>query len=228
MTGSRPQWYNGMLLLSSFFCCRLLWGTYQSVRVYQDVWAGLHYTSPSFALTSSATSVPSGDDPSSLWPPSTVFEPLGESDEIMRYAHAPRWDGTRAMYVPSWLAMVYLGSNIVLNTLNFYWFGKMIETVQSRFREPQDVRKRRWKGGVGERTAEPGPVLDAGAEAEREEEGVMMEGLVDSSAVIDSVLNVEAINGTIGGLVGSDKKSVTVAATSGVEVEEKTVRKRVA
>jgi len=26
-----------------------------------------------------------------------------------------------------------LGSNIVLNTLNFYWFGKMIETVKKRF-----------------------------------------------------------------------------------------------
>ena len=28
MTGSRPQWYNGIFLLSSFFCCRLLWGSY--------------------------------------------------------------------------------------------------------------------------------------------------------------------------------------------------------
>lgn len=39
--------------------------------------------------------------------------------------------------MPTWLACTYLGSNIVLNTLNFYWFGKMIETVKKRFRGPQ-------------------------------------------------------------------------------------------
>ena len=48
--------------------------------------------------------------------------------------------------VPVWLAVVYLGSNIVLNTLNFYWFGKMIETVRSRFQEPR-------KGARGEAKA---------------------------------------------------------------------------
>src|ERR1700730_1062100 len=41
MTGSRAQLYNGLILLATFFSCRLVWGTYQSVRVYQDVWAAL-------------------------------------------------------------------------------------------------------------------------------------------------------------------------------------------
>ena len=36
--------------------------------------------------------------------------------------------------IPVWLACTYLVSNIVLNTLNFYWFGKMIEAVKKRFR----------------------------------------------------------------------------------------------
>ena len=35
--------------------------------------------------------------------------------------------------VPFWLAMTYLGSNIILHSLNFYWFGRMIETVRKRF-----------------------------------------------------------------------------------------------
>ena len=56
-----------------------------------------------------------------------------EYGEVMRFA------GDRV--VPVWLASTYLGSNVVLNTLNFYWFGKMIETVRKRFR-PQ-------KGSVG-------------------------------------------------------------------------------
>lgn len=111
MTGSRAQWYNGILLLASFFSCRLLWGTYQSIRVYQDVWAGLHYKE----LPGAASAGVGGRDD---W-----------EAGIMRFAK----EGS----VPTWLACTYLGSNIVLNTLNFYWFGKMIETVKKRFRGPQ-------------------------------------------------------------------------------------------
>ncbi len=107
MTGSRAQWYNGILLLASFFSCRLLWGTYQSIRVYQDVWAGLHYT----GLPGRGKALEKAEN----WE-------VG----IMRFA--------REGSVPVWLASTYLGSNIVLNTLNFYWFGKMIETVKKRFR----------------------------------------------------------------------------------------------
>jgi len=106
MTGSKPQWYNGLLLLSSFFCCRLLWGTYQSIRVYQDVWAGLHPSSASAANGNHTMG-------------------LAVDADVMKLA--------REEQVPIWLAVVYLGSNIVLNTLNFYWFGKMIETIRKRF-----------------------------------------------------------------------------------------------
>lgn len=37
MTGSRAQLYNGILLLFSFFTCRLVFGTYQSYRVMGDL-----------------------------------------------------------------------------------------------------------------------------------------------------------------------------------------------
>lgn len=125
MTGSRAQLYNGILLLATFFGCRLVWGTYQSVRVYQDVWAALHHTpvlAPSINKTAAA---------------------LGEED-IMRFA------GEES--VPVWLAVTYLGSNVILNTLNFYWFGKMIEAVRKRFvgpamKEKVSVRKTTQNGG---------------------------------------------------------------------------------
>ncbi|KJZ71194.1 hypothetical protein HIM_09400 [Hirsutella minnesotensis 3608] len=42
MTGSRAQLYNGFLLLFSFFSCRLVYGTYQSVYVFRDIWAALN------------------------------------------------------------------------------------------------------------------------------------------------------------------------------------------
>lgn len=50
------------------------------------------------------------------------------SEEIMRFAG----DTT----VPLWLALSYLFSNIVLNMLNYYWMGKMIETIRKRFPPP--------------------------------------------------------------------------------------------
>ncbi|KAH7326773.1 TLC domain-containing protein [Stachybotrys elegans] len=37
MTGTRLQLYNGILLLGSFFFARLVYGTYQSVRVFGDI-----------------------------------------------------------------------------------------------------------------------------------------------------------------------------------------------
>lgn len=41
MTGSTAQLINGIILISTFGGCRLIWGTYQSFRMYQDVWLAL-------------------------------------------------------------------------------------------------------------------------------------------------------------------------------------------
>ena len=111
MTGSKAQLYNGITLLAVFFCCRLVWGTYQSVRVYQDVWAAIQSPGAHLVAVANDTAAVIPSDDKNL--------------EIMRFSH----DGV----VPVWLAASYLLSNVVLNTLNFYWFGKMIETVRKRF-----------------------------------------------------------------------------------------------
>ena len=39
-------------------------------------------------------------------------------------------------YIPIWIPLVYLVSNFVLNSLNIYWFGKMIQTIRTRFEPP--------------------------------------------------------------------------------------------
>lgn len=50
--------------------------------------------------------------------------------------------------VPLWLACVYLGSNSILNLLNYYWFTKMIQTVASRFTgDKKGGRERKVVGG---------------------------------------------------------------------------------
>ncbi|KAF2812748.1 DUF887-domain-containing protein [Mytilinidion resinicola] len=110
LTGSTVQLYNGMALLFTFFCSRLLWGSYQSVRVFYDIYR---------AFTSEMRDVPID------W----AAEPsLNPDTDIMRFA------GNRPM--PLWLAVTYLGANIILNGLNWMWFGRMIETVRKRFDPP--------------------------------------------------------------------------------------------
>ena len=183
MTGSLPQWYNGIILLSSFFCCRLVWGTYQSIRVYQDVWAALHYG----ALTH---------------PDLPSVDAAAESGEmIMRFAGN--------YIVPKWLALVYLGSNIILNTLNFYWFGKMIETIKKRFTETGSKMK--------------------GAAWEKKEEGVLVEGIMDSSTLITEVTEENGNLTKFGdGITKNEEKINTVIMNGGsfIEVEQTQVRRR--
>jgi len=130
MTGSKAQLYNGLMLLFTFFCCRLCWGTYQSVRVYQDVWRALHHKPATTSIhfdalangTASAAEAAAGISAAPI------------HNEIMRFAGEE--------YVPVWLAFTYLGSNVVLNTLNFYWFGKMIQAVKKRFTPAKDSKRR--------------------------------------------------------------------------------------
>lgn len=54
-------------------------------------------------------------------------------EDIMAFA------GARSL--PEWLALSYLASNIVLNVLNYYWFGKMIETLRKRFEPPLGTKR---------------------------------------------------------------------------------------
>ena len=128
MTGSKLQWYNGMLLLAMFFSCRLVWGTYQSLRVYQDVWQTLHLntTGPAFREIHDSAS-------SSIFVPRNGQLCLGENSCILAQSEVMKFAGSHTEAVPLWLAGVYLTCNLVLNSLNFYWFGKMIETVRKRF-----------------------------------------------------------------------------------------------
>ena len=44
MTGSRAQLVNGVALLTTFGGSRLVWGSYQSVSMYRDIWTA--YTQP--------------------------------------------------------------------------------------------------------------------------------------------------------------------------------------
>ena len=123
MTGTKVQLYNGIMLLFTFFSCRLVWGSYQSVRVFNDVYRAINSGAgtlhdPELGKLSNGTVVP---------------DSLVPESEMMRFA------GERV--VPLWLAVAYLASNIILNGLNWFWFGKMIETIRKRFDPPLGTRK---------------------------------------------------------------------------------------
>ena len=92
LTGSRLQWINGIVLITTFGCSRVLWGTYQTARMFRDMWEA--YTMPG------------------------------------------------GLPVPSWLAVTYVAANTALCCLNYWWFGRMINTVASRFKgDTEDSKK---------------------------------------------------------------------------------------
>lgn len=67
MTGSRAQLYNGFLLLFTFFSCRLVYGTYQSVRVFGDIWAAIDNNPSVSSLNSAAMDFASEVSTVPLW-----------------------------------------------------------------------------------------------------------------------------------------------------------------
>ncbi|KAI8956979.1 DUF887-domain-containing protein [Daldinia sp. FL1419] len=112
MTGSKAQLYNGLILIAMFFSCRLVWGTYQSVLVARDLWVGVHSTPPVLKA---------------LAPEELLNATLpAQYTNTMRFVSQPD-------SIPLWLAGVYTASNLTLNSLNFYWFFKMIDAVRKRF-----------------------------------------------------------------------------------------------
>ena len=132
LTGSKIQWYNGIILLATFFSCRLAWGTYQSVQVSQDVWAAMHHntTTPGYLDVSHTAK-----SAAPLFVPRNGELCLGNESCVRAQAEVMRFAGAGTASVPVWLVGLYLASNVLLNSLNFFWFGRMIETVTKRFKE---------------------------------------------------------------------------------------------
>ncbi|KAF4122385.1 TLC domain [Geosmithia morbida] len=104
MTGSSAQLYNGIMLLSTFFTCRIVFGTYNSYRVMGDMLRAV-FSTPGLHKSESP---------------------------FMAFAD---YEFT----VPVWAALAYLGSNLTLNSLNFYWFVKMVSAVRKRFQPSKGV-----------------------------------------------------------------------------------------
>jgi len=117
LTGTTYQAINGAFLVVTFFCCRLVWGTYGSVNVFNDVLRAITtgYNESQLVDHKMAreSDFPGSDDPSHQ---TTLY--------------------TTERHLPCWLGAVHLASNVVLGLLNFYLFLKMIQTIRKRFDRP--------------------------------------------------------------------------------------------
>jgi hypothetical protein len=111
------QWINGMCLISTFFCCRLVWGSYQSWNLYLDMWSAWTDSTPMAKAQLQGY---------------LGVESLYSSDQFGVLENRG---------VPAWLLVAYLVSNTLLSLLNFYWFGKMIHAMRKRFVAPSKTIK---------------------------------------------------------------------------------------
>ncbi|KAF2856312.1 DUF887-domain-containing protein [Plenodomus tracheiphilus IPT5] len=112
MTGSRLQLYNGIALLVTFFGCRIVWGTYQSVMIYSDIYRALTLPSPG------------------------LMDSMVDNIKCEGNASAGGYGAPGSCTsgdLPMWLVSVYLVGNTALSLLNFYWFTQMVKAVRKRF-----------------------------------------------------------------------------------------------
>jgi hypothetical protein len=109
MTGSTAQLINGLLLIGSFFGARLVWGAWQSYRIYQDVWKAWNAQSAS-KLTASCAK-------------------FFKATRLGTMLEVP----LRCRVLPTWLGALYIGANTTLTLLNVFWFSKMVFAIQKRF-----------------------------------------------------------------------------------------------
>jgi TLC domain len=116
MTGSIAQLVNGILLITSFFCCRIVWGCYQSYLIYNDIWSAWHVKS-------------------SLSNGCAMFF---RATKLVAQKDVP----FRCRVLPTWLGATYFGAIITLTVLNVYWFGKMVAAVRRRFTTKKKVEKK--------------------------------------------------------------------------------------
>lgn len=187
MTGSRAQWYNGMMLLGVFFSCRLIWGIWQSALVLKDIFEVLSWTRalPSTMAPHEVQAAIFSDKDISLCLDETCIR---AATQVSAFATHINKDS-----VPVWLALIYLVSNTILNSLNVYWFSKMIDAVMKRFRVPKNGKQAKPAGTVDKKRNNI--VLEAAATLEEEEENLLMNG---SGNGVSGVNGARAPNGHAG------------------------------
>lgn len=112
---------------------------------------------------------------------------LRANAEIAQFAH----HFTEAA-LPQWLPIIYVVANLILNSLNYYWFTQMIDAIMKRFRQ-EPAGKKRDEVLDPQRELPPDFILDA-AEKLRQEQGYFETG--DGAELAVPATGVEATEAT--------------------------------
>ncbi|KAK3626236.1 hypothetical protein LTR56_019907 [Elasticomyces elasticus] len=131
LTGSTFQAVNGGLLTTTFFLARICWGNYSSFNTFYDLYTAYHLTPPS---SNNPGSSKSSSAPTAHSIDYQAIYALPPSQQTK--AFFPPSSNTDQFYLPLWLPLVYLASNLILNALNIWWFYKMVATIRTRFHPP--------------------------------------------------------------------------------------------
>ena len=126
MGKSRAQLCNSVILLVSFFICRILWGPYLLICFYRDVWATINYSAFHHNIKSFNSTIFGISDIENV---STIV-PSHDDSDIMIFA-GPE-------HVPVWIALTIASSVTIINILSFYWFGRILRSVRNRY-DPQSI-----------------------------------------------------------------------------------------
>lgn len=167
LTGSTLQWYNGMALIGSFFGARLIWGNWQSVLCFRDIWNAvkLPVGGPAAGTASVATAA-------EIFSQRDGSLCLGKTSCIAAQAEVMKYTSAATGPIPKWLALTYLSSNLVLNSLNILWFGKMIATVKNRFAEtPPSKEEKAQSTDGGDAALADGEAKNPGGDSQAQMDG---------------------------------------------------------
>ncbi|KAK4543203.1 hypothetical protein LTR36_005753 [Oleoguttula mirabilis] len=204
LTGSVYQAVNGAFLTSTFFFCRICWGTYSSVRTFYDF-----YTAIAAGHSSQRPTGIIGEDkrlPGQNW----------NSGDVGLY-YREHADQTTAFmgeeYLPLWLACSYLLANLTLNLLNIFWFSKMVQTIRKRFDPPWGTK------GVGPEVAhwqpaERGEAEKKAAELHRAGKGSVKAARMRAEEVMNGDVEVEGEPEIQRGVYADGHKSIEVSGTT--------------
>ncbi|KIW19175.1 hypothetical protein PV08_03468 [Exophiala spinifera] len=115
--GGRYQLWNGICLIITFFGCRLVWGTYQTINLMADTWRAWGDVGTGKCLDAFMTVRAEG---------SQIAVPVQDFC----------YDN-----FPSGLLLTYIISNTLLSGLNVYWFGLMLKALGRRFNKNVDKKQ---------------------------------------------------------------------------------------
>lgn len=172
--------------------------------MYQDVWAALHLpVDAAGELGALHGNVTRGAQ--DLFIPRDGGLCLGRAECIAAQSEVMKFVGPHTKGVPIWLAVTYLSSNVVLNSLNFYWFGKMIKTVRQRFEKNPDLpsdgdgkdekKSEGEKNSVRRRRRSSSIVLEVADGLEKDERlRIMMDGAADGGGAGQTPQEVEGMS----------------------------------